>query len=166
MMPAAPFVGAVTIRPPGDPSLDGINWAGLKTLYAKEVKRFFKVQMQAGLIATFSAGALSIYLAWIGWGVWALAAQLFATTAIRAVLLWTLYRWRPARRFSLARMREMFSFGSYIFFSGLLGVFSSQLHAVLIGRYYDAAEMRSAAAVRSRIRWAQQSWRCWVGRWL
>ncbi|NNC46956.1 MAG: ABC transporter permease [Sphingomonas sp.] len=36
-----------TIRPPGDPSLDGINWAGLKTLYAKEVKRFFKVQMQA-----------------------------------------------------------------------------------------------------------------------
>ena len=99
----------------------------------------FKVQMQAGLIATFSAGALSIYLAWIGWGVWALAMQFFATTAIRSVLLWTLYRWRPARRFSPARMREMFSFGSYIFFSSLLEVFSSQLHAVLIGRYYSAA---------------------------
>lgn len=36
-----------TIRPPGDPSLHGVNWFGLKTLYAKEVKRFFKVQMQA-----------------------------------------------------------------------------------------------------------------------
>ena len=101
----------------------------------------FKVQMQAGLIATFSAGALSIYLAWIGWGVWALAMQFFATTAIRSVLLWTLYRWRPARRFSPARMREMFSFGSYIFFSSLLEVFSSQLHAVLIGRYYSAASL-------------------------
>ena len=101
----------------------------------------FKVQMQAGLIATFSAGALSIYLAWIGWGVWALAMQFFATTAIRSVLLWTLYRWRPARRFNPARMREMFSFGSYIFFSSLLEVFSSQLHAVLIGRYYSAASL-------------------------
>ena len=31
---------------PGDPVLKGINWGGLKTLYIKEVRRFFKVQMQ------------------------------------------------------------------------------------------------------------------------
>ncbi len=31
---------------PGKPTLTGINTAGLKTLYIKEVKRFFKVQMQ------------------------------------------------------------------------------------------------------------------------
>ncbi len=33
-------------HPPGEPTLHGINWGGLKTLYIKEVKRFFKVQMQ------------------------------------------------------------------------------------------------------------------------
>lgn len=33
-------------KPPGDPILDGVNWGGLKTLYIKEVRRFFKVQMQ------------------------------------------------------------------------------------------------------------------------
>jgi len=33
-------------RPPGDPVLSGVNWGGLKTLYIKEVRRFFKVQMQ------------------------------------------------------------------------------------------------------------------------
>lgn len=33
-------------RAPGEPILDGINWGGLKTLYIKEVRRFFKVQMQ------------------------------------------------------------------------------------------------------------------------
>jgi len=32
--------------PPGEPVLSGINWGGLKTLYIKEVRRFFKVQMQ------------------------------------------------------------------------------------------------------------------------
>ncbi len=32
--------------PPGNPVLVGVNWGGLKTLYIKEVRRFFKVQMQ------------------------------------------------------------------------------------------------------------------------
>jgi ABC-2 type transport system permease protein len=32
--------------PPGVPVLKGVNWGGLKTLYIKEVRRFFKVQMQ------------------------------------------------------------------------------------------------------------------------
>ena len=31
---------------PGIPVLKGVNWGGLKTLYIKEVRRFFKVQMQ------------------------------------------------------------------------------------------------------------------------
>jgi ABC-2 type transport system permease protein len=31
---------------PGKPTLEGVNWGGLKTLYIKEVRRFFKVQMQ------------------------------------------------------------------------------------------------------------------------
>ncbi len=39
---AAPWVQ----RTPGDPVLKGVNWGGLKTLYIKEVRRFFKVQMQ------------------------------------------------------------------------------------------------------------------------
>ncbi|WP_345169808.1 ABC transporter permease [Sphingomonas daechungensis] len=32
--------------PPGEPVLHGVNWGGLRTLYIKEVRRFFKVQMQ------------------------------------------------------------------------------------------------------------------------
>src|SRR5690349_13457621 len=31
---------------PAEPVLVGVNWGGLKTLYIKEVRRFFKVQMQ------------------------------------------------------------------------------------------------------------------------
>ena len=31
---------------PGEPVLTGVNWGGLKTLYIKEVRRFFKVQTQ------------------------------------------------------------------------------------------------------------------------
>jgi len=31
---------------PGEATLQGVNWGGLKTLYIKEVRRFFKVQLQ------------------------------------------------------------------------------------------------------------------------
>ena len=31
---------------PGEPVLKGVNWGGLNTLYIKEVRRFFKVQLQ------------------------------------------------------------------------------------------------------------------------
>jgi ABC-2 type transport system permease protein len=31
---------------PGEQVLKGVNWGGLKTLYIKEVRRFFKVQLQ------------------------------------------------------------------------------------------------------------------------
>lgn len=32
--------------PPGEPVIKQVNWGGLRTLYVKEVKRFFKVQLQ------------------------------------------------------------------------------------------------------------------------
>ncbi len=35
-----------TQQPFGQPVLSGVNWGGLNTLYIKEVRRFFKVQMQ------------------------------------------------------------------------------------------------------------------------
>ena len=39
--------GALWLRfAPGEPVLKGVNWGGLKTLYIKEVRRFFKVHMQ------------------------------------------------------------------------------------------------------------------------
>jgi ABC-2 type transport system permease protein len=34
------------ISPPGVPVIKQVNWGGLRTLYVKEVRRFFKVQLQ------------------------------------------------------------------------------------------------------------------------
>lgn len=44
--PASPDT-SLTHRPPGEPVILGVNWLGIRTLYLKEVRRFFKVQMQA-----------------------------------------------------------------------------------------------------------------------
>ena len=36
----------LSLPEPGVPVIHGINWLGIRTLYVKEVRRFFKVQMQ------------------------------------------------------------------------------------------------------------------------
>ena len=39
-------VNSVIQNAPGVPVIRNVNWGGLKTLYVKEVRRFFKVQLQ------------------------------------------------------------------------------------------------------------------------
>lgn len=43
---AQPNSGRRTFPPQGEPIIHQVNWLGLKTLYMKEVRRFFKVQTQ------------------------------------------------------------------------------------------------------------------------
>jgi len=42
-------------RAPGEPVIPTINWGGLRALYVKEVRRFFKVQLQTVWAPAFSA---------------------------------------------------------------------------------------------------------------
>lgn len=41
-----PRTNEFTIADPGVPTIRNVNWGGLQTLYIKEVRRFFKVQLQ------------------------------------------------------------------------------------------------------------------------
>ena len=41
-----PPARSVNASPPGEPVIRSVNWIGLRTLYVKEVRRFFKVQLQ------------------------------------------------------------------------------------------------------------------------
>ncbi len=45
-MPSHPEIGEPSIPPFGVPVIRNVNWGGLGTLYIKEVRRFFKVQLQ------------------------------------------------------------------------------------------------------------------------
>ena len=46
MLDQSQSAGNANISPPGVPVIRNVNWGGLKTLYVKEVRRFFKVQLQ------------------------------------------------------------------------------------------------------------------------
>lgn len=45
-MAKQPQLPDIQFAPPGVPAIRNVNWEGLSTLYVKEVRRFFKVQLQ------------------------------------------------------------------------------------------------------------------------
>ena len=101
----------------------------------------FKAQAIASITATFISGLLAIYLAYMGWGVWALAFQGVSSSLIRTLLLWILSRWRPLWAFSYDSFQRLFSFGSKLLCSGMINTVYENLYTLVIGKVFTASEV-------------------------
>lgn len=102
-----------------------------------QFKRFFFSSM-GGVVGS---GALGIALACKGFGVWALAVQQLANSALISVILWLTVKWRPRLVFRLEKVRGLFSFGWKLLCSGLLDTGYRQLYSLVIGRVFTSAEL-------------------------
>ena len=101
----------------------------------------FRVQLKIGAFAAIVSGAIAIWLAWLGFGVWALAAQTLAATASTTLLLWWAHEWRPSREFSAASARRLFKFGGFLLASSILDIVYTRFYTVLIGRMFGVREL-------------------------
>lgn len=101
----------------------------------------FKTLMMIGVVASFLSGVLAVALAWRGFGVWSLALQTLASSGITVALLWLWHPWRPQWVFSLAALRSLFRFGSFLLLSGFLDTLFTRLYSILIGKLFSAREL-------------------------
>lgn len=101
----------------------------------------FRDQARATLPAAASSGVVAVFLAWFGWGVWALVAQTLLSSLLRSVLLWRLNSWRPQTGFSLAAMRGLFGFSGRLLASGGLDMAFTQVYPLIIGRSYETRQL-------------------------
>lgn len=85
--------------------------------------------------------AITIYMAYKGYGVWALVAQNLIIAAIPSLVFWFYVRWRPKLVFSLPSFKDLFSFGFYMFLIHLINNFSQKIQGLLIGKVYSPATM-------------------------
>ncbi|MBR2585409.1 MAG: lipopolysaccharide biosynthesis protein [Thermoguttaceae bacterium] len=85
------------------------------------------------------SGGAALYLAWKGYGVWALVWQPVIAAFCRAVLFIYFVRWRPRLIFNFKALKSLFSFGSKILFSELLDAVFLNLNSVVIGKFYNAS---------------------------
>lgn len=99
----------------------------------------FKSRAQISIISTVLTGAVGLWMAYHGYGVWALVAQSVFSTSLRTVLLWLYVRWIPGLVFSWKSFRELFSFGSKMLASGLLDTIYNNVYTIIIGRLFSSS---------------------------
>lgn len=101
----------------------------------------FKIQAKASFIAAFISGAVGIYLAISGYGVWTLIWQQLLNASINTLLLWFYSSWNPKWQYSWQSFRELFSFGSKLLVSGLLDTIYNNMYALVIGKVFSATTL-------------------------
>jgi len=118
-----------------------INSFGLiqATILTKNID--FKTQTKISLVASLLSGIIGVSLAFLDFGVWSLVAQQISSSVFRTALLWMFNSWRPAWVFCFQSLREMFGFGSRMFFSGLLNQIFQNIYLLAIGRFFSASDL-------------------------
>lgn len=106
----------------------------------------FKTRAKISVITNLFTGIVGLFLAYQGYGVWALVFQTLSSNILRTILLWCYVKWSPQWVFSWKSFREMFSFGSKMLASGLLDTTYNNIYTIVIGKCFHS----SALGVYSR----------------
>lgn len=101
----------------------------------------FKLLSIVTVSTSIVALGVTVFMAYKGFGVWALVAQNLITSTIPAIVFWFYVKWRPDWTFSWTSFKELFGFGFYMFLTHLLNSFGQQLQGLLIGKVYTASTM-------------------------
>lgn len=101
----------------------------------------FKVLSIVTITTSIISLGVTIFMAYTGFGVWALVAQNLISAAIPAIVFWFFIKWRPILAFSKQSFKELFGFGVYMFLTHLLNNLSVRIQGLLIGKVYSPATM-------------------------
>lgn len=103
-----------------------------------EKKLEFKKIFYSSLISVGISGIIGIFLAFHGFGVWALVIQQIINQLIVLIILFLNIRWYPRLIFSLKRVENLFSFGWKLLVSAMIETLYRELTNLIVGKRYSA----------------------------
>ena len=92
----------------------------------------------AGLVA---GAAVGIWLAFAGYGPWAIVWQSIAISVVKSVFLWTTGGWLPLMRFSWRSLRSFFAVGGSMMFTAFLNTLFQNIYSFVIGNRIGLAPL-------------------------
>lgn len=101
----------------------------------------FKTQAKASLTAAIISGIVGIYMAYNGFGVWAIVWYQISNLSVNAFLLWVLSKWRPQLLYSWKSFKELFGFGSKLALSGIIDTLYNNIYLIVIGKVFSASDL-------------------------
>ena len=117
--------------------------SGVKNIQQSYVSKTlqFRKFFFATLVGTITAAIVGIWMAYHGFGVWALVAQQLTNLGIDTILLWITVKWRPDFVFSFKRLKGLFSYGWKLLASAVLDTVYTNLRQLIIGKKYSAEDL-------------------------
>lgn len=85
--------------------------------------------------------AVTILMAYQGYGVWSLVTMNLLLAFIPTVIFWFTNKWYPNLVFSIESFKELFGFGFFMFLSNSINTICNNIQGLLIGRFYNSATM-------------------------
>jgi O-antigen/teichoic acid export membrane protein len=101
----------------------------------------FKTQALISLFSIVISGSIGIYMAYRGFGVWALVMQMLSSGLVRTVFLFYFNKWLPLLTFSASSFRQLFSFSSKLLGAALVATVVNNLYSLLIGKLFAARDL-------------------------
>lgn len=117
--------------------------SGVKNIQQANVSRTlqFRKFFFSTLAGTVIAASVGIWMAYNGFGVWALVAQQLTNLSIDTIVLWVTVKWRPDFVFSFKRLKSLFSYGWKLLVSAILETLYTNLYNLVIGKKYSAQDL-------------------------
>ncbi len=100
-------------------------------------KKFFWATFWGSLIS----GVLGILAAYNGFGIWSLVIQNLSNATIDTIVLWFTVKWRPVIKFSIERIKLLFTYGWKLLVSALLDTGYLQLRSLIIGKVFTSSDL-------------------------
>lgn len=118
-----------------------INSLGIVQRARYSIKVDFKTQAKATTTSVLISGIIGIWMAYSGYGVWAIVWQSVIRNALNVLLLWIFAKWLPQLQFSWHSFCEMWSFGYKLLLSGLLDTIYRDIYQLIIGKVFSAQDL-------------------------
>lgn len=111
----------------------------LQTVQINQLNKQFRFKKIAivSLITSIISLSVTIYLAYLKCGVWALVVQNILVTIIPTSIYWFTNKWYPQLVFSLKSFKELFNFGFYMLLSSIINTIVNNIQGLFIGRLYN-----------------------------
>lgn len=104
-------------------------------------KMIFKKFFFSTLSGTILSAVVGIWMAYAGYGVWALVAQYLTNTAVSTLVLTFTLHWFPSMSISFLRLKSLVAFGWKLMVAGLTTTFFVELRSLIIGKKYSADDL-------------------------
>lgn len=104
-------------------------------------KLMFKWYFYANFAALVVSGAIGLYMAFHGYGAWALVGQGITSTITSTVVIYCLLDWHPKFHFSYSRFNPLFRQGLKYMGTSLIGTLTAQFKGYALGLKYSATDL-------------------------